>query len=106
MLHKRRTRWEQFKRQDFIGMCLYIAGLVLLLMGVSWGGGSYPWKSAHVIATIVVGVLTLVAFGIYDHFHKGDKLMPMYLFATPGYLAMVRYILIYLWLIFCLTPSL
>jgi hypothetical protein len=106
MLHKRRTRWEQFKRQDFIGMCLYIAGLVLLLMGVSWGGGSYPWKSAHCIATIVVGVLTLVAFGVYDHFFKGDKLMPMYLFATPGYLAMVRYILIHLWLHLLLTPLL
>ncbi|KAK6423434.1 hypothetical protein LTR95_016530 [Oleoguttula sp. CCFEE 5521] len=59
-------------------------------MGLSWGGTSYPWKSAHVIATIVVGFACLVAFVLYDAFlHSGDPLLPIHLFKTRGYLAMV-----------------
>ena len=51
---------------------------------------SYPWKSAHVIATIVVGFLTLVAFVLWDAYgHRGDPLLPLHLFKTRGYLAMV-----------------
>lgn len=50
---------------DFVGMVLFVAGLVLFLMGLGWGGQKYPWRSAHVIATIVVGACSLVAFVVY-----------------------------------------
>lgn len=53
---------EQIKRVDFVGVILFVAGLLLFLMGLSWGGSVYPWKSAHVIATIVVGFGVLIAF--------------------------------------------
>lgn len=107
------AKFQKFKYLDLLhilrqikfGFSKRIAGLVLLLMGVSWVGGRIPWKSANCIATIVA-VLTLVAFGVYDHFFKGDKLMPMYFFTTPGYLAMVRHILIHLWLHLLLTSLL
>jgi hypothetical protein len=36
-----------------------------LLTQSAWAEGTYPWDSAHVIATLVVGVLTLIAFGLY-----------------------------------------
>jgi len=50
----------------------------------------YPWGSAHVIACIVVGFLTLVAFVLWDAYgHHGDPLLPLHLFKTRGYLAMV-----------------
>lgn len=74
MLHKRRTRIEQLKRVDFIGMCLFMAGLILLLLGLNWGGSSYPWKSAHVIATIVIGFFTVIAFLFYGQSVKGALL--------------------------------
>lgn len=32
---------EQFKRQDFIGFVLFVAGLILFIMGLSWGGVAY-----------------------------------------------------------------
>lgn len=48
------------------------------------------WNSAHVIAAIVVGFLTLVAFVLWDAYgHRGDPLLPLHLFKTRGYLAMV-----------------
>lgn len=35
------------------------------LMMTVWGGNSYPWDSSHVIATLVVGFVSLVAFVLY-----------------------------------------
>jgi hypothetical protein len=37
---------------DYIGTALFIAGVVLFRMGISWGGVLYPWKSALVIRRI------------------------------------------------------
>jgi MFS family permease len=37
-----KTQLQQVKTLDFVGVFLYSAGLVLFLMGVSWGGSSYP----------------------------------------------------------------
>ncbi|KAK3116460.1 hypothetical protein LTR53_003186 [Teratosphaeriaceae sp. CCFEE 6253] len=90
LLHEDRTKMQQLKRQDAIGLVLFTGGLILFIMGLSWGGTAYPWASAHVIATIVVGFLTLVAFVLWDAYgHHGDPLLPLHLFKTRGYLAMV-----------------
>lgn len=89
-LHVNRSKMEQVKRLDFVGLVLFTGGLIIFLMGLNWGGSLYPWASAHVIGTIVVGFVSLVAFVVYDaKIHKGDPLMPMHLFTSPGYLAMV-----------------
>ena len=50
---------------DYGGILLFTAGMLLFLMGLSWGGSLYPWKSAHVIATLVVGLVLLVGFILY-----------------------------------------
>jgi hypothetical protein len=60
-----KSKWQMFKELDFIGIFLYVAGLVVFLVGLSWGGGVYPWKSAAVICSLILGALTLVAFGLY-----------------------------------------
>jgi MFS family permease len=60
-----KTKWQAFKELDFIGIFLYIAGCVLFLIGLSWGGQVYSWTSAPVLCTIIIGILTLVAFGLY-----------------------------------------
>lgn len=81
---------DQLKRQDGVGFVLFTGGLILFIMGLSWGQVVYPWDSAHVIATIVVGFLALVAFVVWDAYgHRGDPLLPLHLFKTRGYLAMV-----------------
>lgn len=60
-----KTKWQAFKELDFIGIFLFIAGCVLFLIGLSWGGSVYPWVSAEVLSTIIIGIFTLIAFGLY-----------------------------------------
>lgn len=89
-LHVNRSKAQQVKRQDAVGFVLFTGGLILFIMGLNWGGGLYPWKSGHVIGTIVVGFVALVVFVLYDAYvHRGDPLLPIHLFKSKGYLAMV-----------------
>ena len=79
---------QQFKDFDFIGCILFTAGLLLFVMGLSWGGSLYAWKSSHVIATIVVGSLCLIAFFLWEiYMPLKEPLLPMHLFKNTAWVA-------------------
>lgn len=68
-----KTKWEMFKELDFIGIFLFIAGCVLFLIGLSWGGTTYPWTSAATLCTLLIGIACLVLFVLYgksNHPHQ------------------------------------
>jgi ATP/ADP translocase len=57
-------------------------------MGLNWGGASWPWDSAHVIATIVVGFFALVAFVLWEcYMNLQEPLVPMRLFLHKSWVA-------------------
>jgi hypothetical protein len=56
------------KELDYGGMFLFTAGMVLFLIGLCWGGTAYPWVSAQVLCTLIIGILTLIALGFYGMF--------------------------------------
>jgi MFS family permease len=91
-----RQKWETESRLnlvrhfDYLGTLLFIAGLVLFLLGLSWGGTVYPWKSVKVIASIVVGFCCLVAFGLWETFADlKEPLLPVHLLKNTYYVATV-----------------
>ncbi|KAK4936010.1 hypothetical protein LTR10_023057 [Elasticomyces elasticus] len=89
-LHRHRTRWQEIKDMDFMGIFLFTAGLLLLLMGLSWGGSLYPWKSAHVISTIIVGFVLCVLFVLWECYAGLRRpLLPMHLFKSRDYCVLV-----------------
>lgn len=89
MLHQNRSKWDQVKKLDYVGIVLFTVGLILFIMGLSWGGSVYPWTSARVISTIVIGAATLIAFAVWESFFKGDALLPMHLLKIRGYISIV-----------------
>lgn len=69
---------------------LFITGVIVFLIGLSWGGTTYPWKSAAVLCSIIGGALTLVVFGLYEAYvFKGQALMPPRLFKKIEYVAII-----------------
>ncbi|KAH8736418.1 fungal trichothecene efflux pump-domain-containing protein [Ilyonectria robusta] len=71
---------------DYIGTAVYTGGLLVLMMGLNWGGSVYPWKSAHVIGAIVSGIVGLVLFVLWESYAKlKEPLVPMHLFKNQGW---------------------
>ncbi|KAL4875869.1 major facilitator superfamily domain-containing protein [Aspergillus karnatakaensis] len=53
---------------DFVGTVLFLFGVGLIILGTSWGGSTYPWVSAKVLAPIVIGGVCFVSFFVYEYF--------------------------------------
>lgn len=88
MKHGNDSKLQYIKNFDYVGFVLFVGGLLLFLMGLSWGGSLYPWNSAHVIAALTVGFLSLVALGFWEAFvDLKEPLLPKHIFKNLGFLA-------------------
>ncbi|KAF9877144.1 MFS drug transporter [Colletotrichum karsti] len=82
-LRKVEGDWKvKLKAVDFIGSALALAGTAVLMLGLTWGGGEYPWNSAHVIATIVVGFFVCVGFVLWQWKGAIFPLVPLHIFKS------------------------
>ncbi|KAI9505217.1 major facilitator superfamily domain-containing protein [Coemansia spiralis] len=73
---------EKLKRIDFIGTAIVVVGMVLLQLGLVWGGQEYPWKSAAVIVSLILGIVFLFLFVIVEWKLPTEPIMPMRLFKS------------------------
>lgn len=79
---------EYIKHFDYVGTVLYTGSLLILMMGLNWGGGVYPWKSGYVIGSIVAGFVGLVVFVMWESFaNLKEPLVPMHLFKNTSWVA-------------------
>jgi hypothetical protein len=61
--------------------------LTLFILGLNWGGVTYPWKSGAVISTIVIGFLCIVALFVYESKAKlVEPLIPMHIVKNRDWL--------------------
>ncbi|CAK7200627.1 hypothetical protein SEUCBS139899_003325 [Sporothrix eucalyptigena] len=67
---------------DWLGSFTVIAGTLLVLLGLTFGDVMYPWKSAAVIAMIIVGALTLVVFVYIEARVARYPIIPLRLFRS------------------------
>jgi len=76
IIEEGKTRWQEIWDLDWLGFFLYGNGLLFLLLGISFGGGVFEWKSAGTITMIVLGAVLLVAFGVYEAYW--DQVLPLF----------------------------
>lgn len=87
-VHNPRTRaMDGFKAIDWLGTLSVLALTLMLLLGLDFGGVTYPWKSPKVIVLIVIGCLMGVVFWLSEKRFAKYPLMPMVLFASQSNLA-------------------
>ncbi|KAH9231094.1 hypothetical protein K456DRAFT_1751592 [Colletotrichum gloeosporioides 23] len=63
---------SKIKEFDIIGLSVFFACMVCLLLALQWGGSEYPWSSGPMIALLVLFAVMLVAF-VTSQIWKGDK---------------------------------
>ncbi|PYI32191.1 MFS general substrate transporter [Aspergillus indologenus CBS 114.80] len=56
----------KLKRLDYLGNLLLVGAIVSILIALSWGGTRYPWSSGHVLAPLIIGLLGIPAFVLYQ----------------------------------------
>jgi MFS family permease len=75
---------------DFPGALLFILGVGLLILGITWGGSPYAWNSAAVVAPLVIGVVLFASFFGYQYLGEPgrlvQRLLPRQVPMIPWYL--------------------
>ncbi|EED23098.1 efflux pump antibiotic resistance protein, putative [Talaromyces stipitatus ATCC 10500] len=74
-----KSRWQEFKELDFVGLFLFCGGLTLFLVGITYLGKS-SYSVAVVASTTVIGGLLLAACLAYDFTIARDPIFPLRLF--------------------------
>jgi Fungal trichothecene efflux pump (TRI12) len=77
------------KAIDWTGSLLIVGGIVMLLLGLQFGGVTYPWTSAKVICLIVFGVVSLVLFAINEWRVARYPIIPLHIFKYRSNIAVL-----------------
>lgn len=77
----RRSDYERLTWQEYlwcidpIGSILFVGGSTLILLSLDWAPDTYAYSNPHVAVTLSVGLVTLVAFGLYEWKGRPDGLI-------------------------------
>ncbi|WQF79268.1 Putative major facilitator superfamily, MFS transporter superfamily [Colletotrichum destructivum] len=61
------TFTEKLKRVDWLGGFLFIGSMVTFLVGISWGGNDFPWRSSQTLVPVFIGAAGLAVTLLYEH---------------------------------------
>lgn len=78
---------EKLAKIDFLGTFLITAGLVLVLLALTFGGNEYAWNSAAVIVLFVLGGVVLVLFMGWNFMLSKNPLIDGRVVAVPQIMA-------------------
>ncbi|GAA6025386.1 hypothetical protein JCM11491_002701 [Sporobolomyces phaffii] len=64
------TTWqEKYEQIDWFNL-LFIAASTSAILGLTWGGVAYSWKSAQVLVPLILGLVGIVVFVYLERFAK------------------------------------
>lgn len=52
---------------DIGGQLLFLISFSLIVLALTWGGVAYAWNSAAVLASLVIGLVLVAAFLLWEH---------------------------------------
>jgi EmrB/QacA subfamily drug resistance transporter len=71
--------WAAIRRIDFPGAILASAATICLLLGLTWGGQTYPWGSAQVVGVLIGAGVLFAVFLVVERFAV-EPVLPLSLF--------------------------
>ncbi|KAK4233786.1 major facilitator superfamily domain-containing protein, partial [Achaetomium macrosporum] len=92
---------SKLRRVDWVGGFLFIGGLTSFLIGISWAGIQFEWKSAQAIAPMIVGVLAIVAAVSWEIYGAQEPFLRPSLFCSTSALVTYACALFQGFILFC-----
>ncbi|KAF4627640.1 hypothetical protein G7Y89_g10514 [Cudoniella acicularis] len=68
---------QQLLRLDPLGTAFFLPSIVCLILALQWGGTTHPWKSARVMALLIIFVVGFIVFLGIQAWEKEDALVPL-----------------------------
>lgn len=83
----------KLKRIDYLGSLTLVAGVGLLLVGLSVGGNQYAWSNPLTWGTILGGLGGIILFVLVEKFVAREPILaPRILFSrTPGFVSLTNW---------------
>ncbi len=81
-----RLSWTTLRQIDGAGAITIVGGTICLLLGLTWGGQTYPWTSPLIIGLFVATVLLFLLF-FYIETHVQEPILPLDLFKNQVFSA-------------------
>ncbi|KAJ7911077.1 major facilitator superfamily domain-containing protein [Mycena leptocephala] len=78
--HHGKTLWEHAREFDFVGLFLFVGGVVCLLLGFSQSQNG--WDKPATIALLVIGCVALVLGVLFENWTDRSPIIPPRLFKT------------------------
>lgn len=72
---------------DVLGAVVLVAASVLTLLGLEWGGKTYPWNSPAVLCCLIIGIMMFGVFALVEIKHAVEPIIPMHLFKVRNFAA-------------------
>jgi EmrB/QacA subfamily drug resistance transporter len=69
------------RRIDVLGAATLVAGVVPLLLALSWGGNDYAWSSPVILGLFALAVVMLALFGLVER-RAAEPIIPLSLFTN------------------------
>lgn len=71
---------DKLQRVDWIGSVLFIGSTTSFLIPVTWGGVSYAWDSWRVLAPLIIGIVGLAVFVVFEEYVAKEPLIRLDVF--------------------------
>lgn len=86
------TKKKIMTRIDYIGAILSIVGLTILLVALQAGGYSHPWKSAYVLSQLIIGLVLVGAWVVWEWKFAKYPMIPRQIFQGQRVVALTFFI--------------
>lgn len=71
---------DRVRKIDYIGTVLFVASSSSFLIPVTWGGIMYPWTSWRTLVPLILGLVGLLGFALYEVYFPSNPIIPPRLF--------------------------
>ncbi|KIW09722.1 hypothetical protein PV08_12006 [Exophiala spinifera] len=84
----RPTAQCSWSKVDWAGGAIFFTSLTSVLLGLSWGGVTFPWTSKWTISSVTLGFCGTLLFGIWEHNFPKFPIFRPSLFNTASRIAL------------------
>jgi len=73
---------SKLRRVDWLGSVMFVGSMSSFLIPLTWGGVMYSWTSWRTLVPLVIGIVGLIVFGLYERFVVTEPVIRLSIFAN------------------------